>query len=104
MVVGKETSYKSLEEVAQRKADVSEEIRRIQKIQVEKMTTLPPPDDLSDRQDQVDFNQLRNAGKVRNAERELIRGKLLTVLLIMATVAVALWCYRALQEYGLLSF
>lgn len=103
MAMGKEKPYKSLEELALRKAHVHEEIKRIQQMEEEKKTTLPPPDDYNTRIEQADFHERRNEGRVRNAERELKRGKFLTVLLVLAAVAVLLWCYRALQEYGLLS-
>jgi hypothetical protein len=103
MATGNEKSYKNLEEVALRKAHVYEEIKRIKKMEEEKMTTLPPPEDYDIRIEQADFTDRCNEGQVRNVVRELKRAKILTVLLVVAAVAVLLWCYRALQEYGLLS-
>jgi membrane-bound lytic murein transglycosylase MltF len=93
---------KNLEEVARRKAQLDEEIKRIHESEEEKKHTIPPPEDLDRRKEELDFTKSLKEGNVRNTERELIRGKLLTVLLILAAIGVFLWCYRALQQYGLL--
>jgi hypothetical protein len=91
-----------LDEISERKAHLSEEIERLIKSEADKSCTLPPPDDIVVRTEQVIFEELVNEGQLRNTQRELTRAKTMMVLLVLAACAVLLWSYRALQDYGLL--
>lgn len=53
--------------------------------------TMPPPDDIVDRQRQRDFEEKAARGQIRNERRTQGRSLLLMFLLLSATAAVISW-------------
>ncbi|BCX46243.1 hypothetical protein HAHE_01510 [Haloferula helveola] len=58
---------------------------------IESETTMPPPDDIVDRQRQRDFEEKAARGQIRNERRTQGRSLLLMFLLLAATAAMISW-------------
>jgi hypothetical protein len=74
-----------------------EEPKRIAREQIERATTMPPPDDFQDRQREFRFYAALEKGQLHNQRRSQAASVLLLVLLGTATLALTLWVLRLLD-------
>jgi hypothetical protein len=91
-------------EFERRQRDLDEQIAQLEGIPEqleleiqESDQTLPPPDDLNERDRQRSFDAQVARGQVRNERRTQGRSLLLMVLLIAAITSVASWVLRLAQ-------
>ena len=74
-----------------------EEPERCAREQAERAVTMPPPDDLVDRERERRFYALATRKQLRNVRRSQAGSVLLFVLLVAATVALMMWMLRIAQ-------
>ncbi len=65
--------------------------RQLELEMIEAETTMPPPDDIIDRQRQRAFEERAARGEIRNERRTQGRSLLLMFLMLAATLAVVSW-------------
>ena len=70
---------------------------RIRKEMEEKITTMPPPDDLEDRRREHKFYSQLSRGEIRNEHRYQTQSAFLFVLLVTAILALSAWICSVLQ-------
>jgi hypothetical protein len=63
----------------------------------ERMRTLPPPSEIIQRKREKKFMEQLSRGELKNEKRNQARSGFLLFLLILATLAIGLWIYRAVQ-------
>ena len=78
-----------------------EEPKRIAREQIERATTMPPPDDFQDRQREFRFYAALEKGQLRNQRRSQAASILLLVLLATSTLALILWVLRIMEAGGI---
>lgn len=92
---------KELDELEQKRREVEARIAELERLpeqleleMLESETTMPPPDDLVERQRQREFEEQAARGQIRNERRTQGRSLLLMFLLLGATCAVISWIVR----------
>lgn len=70
---------------------------RLQREWEERERTLPPPDDLADRERRSKFEDMATRGEVSNRRRAQTRSLLLLFLLIAAAAALLSWLVAMIQ-------
>ncbi|TAE76637.1 MAG: hypothetical protein EAZ65_06085 [Verrucomicrobia bacterium] len=73
---------------------ISAEPEKILREAQEQAVTLPPPDDLADRDRRKRFEENASRGQVRNQRRAQGLNLLLLVLLLAATSVLATWVFK----------
>ncbi len=63
----------------------------------EEMRTLPPPAEIVERKREKEFMDKLSRGELKNEKRHQAKSGFLLFLLIIATLALALWIYQAVQ-------
>ena len=63
----------------------------------ERMRTLPPPSEIIQRKREKKFMEQLSRGELKNQKRNQAKSGFLLFLLILATLAIGLWIYRAVQ-------
>jgi len=70
---------------------------KLQREREEREQTLPPPDDLADRERQSKFENMATRGEVSNRRRAQTRSLLLLFLLIASAAALLSWLVSMIQ-------
>ena len=90
-----------LDELDVRRRELDEKIAELESVpeqleleMMESERTLPPPDDLAERQRVAYFEEQAARGQVRNERRTQGRSLLLMFLLLTATTAMVFWIVR----------
>lgn len=101
MAVTRKRIPKEIDELELRKRQLEEQIAELQGVPeqiemelLESNTTLPPPEDLEERQRQRHFEEQAARGQIRNERRTQGRSLLLMFLLLTATAAIISWIVR----------
>ena len=76
---------------------MNEEPQRIVREQAERAATMPPPDDLQDRQRETRFYAALERGRLRNERRSQTASIPLFILLVASTIALTMWLLRAAE-------
>jgi len=63
----------------------------------EEMRTLPPPVEIVERKREKEFMDKLSRGELKNEKRNQAKSGFLLFLLIIATLALGLWIYQAVQ-------
>lgn len=63
----------------------------------ERMRTLPPPSEITQRMREKKFMEQLSRGELKNEKRNQAKSGFLLFLLILAILAIGLWIYRAVQ-------
>jgi len=99
-----QTSF-DLDELAKQDAELQNKIKQIQsfiheapdKLQQEedeRISTLPAPDEISERRREKEFFDRLSRGELKNERRHQAKNGVILVLLVIAITAVSLWIYR----------
>lgn len=79
-------------------AELQELPKQLELEMIEAETTMPPPDDIVDRQRQRDFEARAARGEIRNERRTQGRSLLLMFLMLGATLAVITWIFTLASQ------
>jgi hypothetical protein len=85
------------QELARQIEELKKAPEKIQREREERAATLPPLDDLADRQRRRDFEEKASRGQVRNERRAQRSSLFLTFLLIAAVALLASWLFKMLK-------
>ena len=77
---------------------IAEAPEKLEREQLEKLQTMPAPDDIVQRQRENNFAHRLTKGEIRNERRHQARSALTLVLLITAIIFVSLWVYRIISS------
>lgn len=93
-----------LDEVAARQKELEDRLREfernrreIERNRAERECTIPPLDEISEREKWRQHEQLVSRGEVANVRRDQNQGLLLLMLLLAATAALVWWGLRLMQ-------
>ncbi len=101
MVLTRSRKSKEVDELELRRRELEQKIAELEGVPEqlelemrESNETLPPPDDLAERERQRHFEEQAARGQIRNERRTQGRSLLLMFLLLAATAAVISWIVR----------
>lgn len=108
MPESKKHNPKELTELAQKEAELQNQIKEIQsfieeapeklqKEEEERIQTLPAPDEITQRRREVEFFDRLSRGELKNERRHQAKNGVLLALLVCALLAVCLWLYKHLE-------
>ncbi len=101
MTLTRSRKSKEVDELELRRRQLEEQIAELEGMpeqleleMLESERTMPPPDDLAERERQRHFEEQAARGQIRNERRTQGRSLLLMFLLLTATAAVISWIVR----------
>ena len=77
---------------------IAEAPEQLEREHLEKLQTMPAPDDIVQRQRENNFAHRLTKGEIRNERRHQARSALIFVLLVIAIIFVSLWVYRIISS------
>lgn len=85
------------EKIAQLQDFVEHGPERERQAMEEQMRTLPPPSEIIERKREKEFMEKLSRGELKNEKRHQAKSGFLLFLLILATLALGLWIFQAIQ-------
>lgn len=86
------------EKIKELESFIAEAPQKIEREHLEKLQTMPAPDDIAQRQRENNFAHRLTKGEIRNERRHQARSALTFVLLVIAIVFVSLWVYKIISS------
>lgn len=94
-----------LDQLAKQDAELQDKIKQIQSFiheapdklqqaEEERISTLPAPDEISERRREKEFFDRLSRGELKNERRHQAKNGVILVLLAIAITAVCMWIYR----------
>lgn len=78
---------------------IQEAPEKLQQQQIDRMTTLPAPEELQQRRREKDLHERLTKGEVKNERRHQARSAILFILLVLALISLAGWILNVVQSY-----
>ena len=69
----------------------------------DRLSTLPAPAEVKEKQREKQFLDKLSRGELKNEKRHQAKSGILIFLLIIATISVALWIYKIVELYNILT-
>lgn len=76
---------------------IAEAPEKMQQEHLDRLQTMPAPDDIVQRQREKNFAYRLTKGEIKNELRHQARSALIFVLLVIAIIIVSLWVYRIIS-------
>jgi hypothetical protein len=80
-----------------REREIAENEKRIARERIERESTMPPLDEIQNRQKRKQFEQTVSRGEVSNVRRDQTRSLMMLFLLIAATCSLVWWGVKLMQ-------
>ncbi|MGJ8677535.1 MAG: hypothetical protein ACSHX0_08460 [Akkermansiaceae bacterium] len=98
----------NVDSLSAREREIQEKIKKLQEFvehgpeleraaEEDRLSTLPPPAEVKERQREKQFMEKLSRGELKNEHRHQAKSGFLLLLLIIATISVALWIYRLIS-------
>lgn len=85
------------EKIRELESFIAEAPQKMEREHLDKLQTMPAPDDIAQHQRENNFAHRLTKGELRNERRHQARSALIFVLLVIAIVFVSLWVYKIIS-------